>query len=769
MATYQETAESLLSGAKPGEALLLLREITKARIDAETSRKELDAKEFKTRFDAAQKTAQERAKIVEKIYDRWAKGETDLSIADRRVLASVLRASVGGGRASKNGASSMWREWHTKRFDTADQNVGDPGSYLSTAQIPNQIVDNLKETTGLRLDDPKRPVLTQYALESGVWTPEELREKIGEEAWAAYENGITEEDRGAARASAIIDRVELGEFSRPDLEAIKEAAFIATDVKAEDVEKVVSEQSDLEKELSTLTKKVLSDIGAGATGERGRWYGLTDKQLGEMVERPGFQRWARDHGFTDIGRLNGTEFVPGVQTDKMLRAMYKQRTQPVKNLYGQWSDKVVLDDAAPQKFVLGGTTGNVTNTAWSVNDDGSIDYIDLASGTVTPAKSKTGEWVSIALRDQYGKHLERMPGGAPQVIGIKGQSPMTVRELFDRGPLNFGEETALTIDEEELKPRRPVVGEVKGVRRKATFGEDPALNVSLVQDDGTTVHLYRKSEDEPWRVVEGAENAKLFNVKPIKSEQVDEVVVAPMKKAEEPEPVNSPALAKAESEFMDKLDKGEIKAKKVASPTSLTAQGEGEVTIEQPEDEAERLTAKGDSEVTIAEPEPLTPKQMSDIAGRVQARDLGDELEAGGKALVERAGDEAKFAASVRDERAKAAALAEPRKNMAELPTVVPGSFKPVVAVDTSVRERIPIMTTDEKSAILSPADKAAIVGRDMARDLGDELEAGGQKMIEEAKNEREVVDGAEVPVRIKPKGAPALTLDALRRARKGA
>ncbi len=757
MATYQETAESLLSGAKPGEALLLLREITKARIDAETSRKELDAKEFKTRFDAAQKTAQERAKIVEKIYDRWAKGETDLSVADRRVLASVLRASVGGGRASKNGASSMWREWHTKRFDTADQNVGDPGSYLSTAQIPNQIVDNLKETTGLRLDDPKRPVLTQYALESGVWTPAELREKIGEEAWAAYENGITEDDRAAARASAIIDRVELGEFSRPDLEAIKEAAFIATDVKAEDVEKVVSEQSDLEKELSSLTKKVLGDIGA--TGERGRWYGLTDKQLGEMVERPGFQRWARDHGFTDIGRLNGTEFVPGVQTDKMLRAMYKQRTQPVKNLYGQWSDKVVLDDAAPQKFVIGGTTGNVTNTAWSVNDDGSIDYIDLASGTVTPAKSKTGEWVSIALRDQYGKHLERMPGGAPQVIGIKGQSPMTVRELFERGPLNFGEETALTIDEEELKPRRPVVGEVKGVRRKATFGEDPALNVSIVQDDGTTVHLYRKSEGEPWRVVEGAENAKLFNVKPIKSEQVDEVVVAPMKKAEEPEPVNSPALAKAESEFMDKLDKGEIKANKVASPTSLTAQGEGEVTIEQPEDEAERLTAKGDGEVTIAEPEPLTPKQMSDIAGRVQARDLGDELEAGGRALVERAGDEAKFAEGVAKDRARALEAGAERAGLAAMPA------RGTVAVTerTAVEPLNSLALAKDESDFMDKLTK-----KDDER-AADALRPKGEGVVKIESEDVEVVDGAEVPVRIKPKGASTLTLDALRRARKGA
>lgn len=763
MATFQSDAESFISEAKPADKLLYLRNLAEYRSELESARKEADLKEWKAKFDASQKAAIERAKRVEKIYDRWAAGEKDLAVADRRVLASVLRASVGGGRASKNGASSMWREWHTKRFDTADQNVGDPGSYLSTAQIPNQIVDNLKETTGLRLDDPKRPVLTQYALESGVWTPEELREKIGEEAWAAYENGITEEDRGAARASAIIDRVELGEFSRPDLEAIKDAAILATDVKPEDVAMVVSEQSALEKELSEQTKKFLNDIGS--TEERGRWYGLTDKQVGEMVERPGFQRWARDHGFTDIGRLNGTEFVPGVQTDKMLRAMYKQRTQPVKNLYGQWSDKVVLDDAAPQKFVIGGTTGNVTNTAWSVNDDGSIDYIDLASGTVTPAKSKTGEWVSIALRDQYGKHLERMPGGAPQVIGIKGQSPMTVRELFERGPLNFGEETALTIDEEELKPRRPVVGEVKGVRRKATFGEDPALNVSLVQDDGTTVHLYRKSEDEPWRVVEGAENAKLFNVKPIKSEQVDEVVVAPMKKAEEPEPVNSPALAKAESEFMDKLDKGEIKAKKVASPTSLTAQGEGEVTIEQPEDEAERLTAKGDGEVTIAEPEPLTPKQMSDIAGRVQARDLGDELEAGGKALVERAGDEAKFAEGVAKDRAKALEAGAERAGLAAMPVRGTTAWRPAVAV----AERTTIEPLNSPALAKDESDFMAKLTKKDDERAADALRPKGEGVVKIESEDVEVVDGAEVPVRIKPKGAPALTLDALRRARKGA
>lgn len=193
---FKAQMTTMLRDAEPKDMVAILRSLVEYRSVLEKSREKADADEWERRYLEAQKGARHRADVIQKIYDRYSAGEVSLSNADKRLLATAMRAASGSGSAGKKMASgeALFRSWLKKTGDSADQNAGE-GSYVNVFQSKPTILKNLKDDAAVPLDSKLRPWLTQHALDLKLWTPEELRAEIGEEMWQAYLDGITQEGR----------------------------------------------------------------------------------------------------------------------------------------------------------------------------------------------------------------------------------------------------------------------------------------------------------------------------------------------------------------------------------------------------------------------------------------------------------------------------------------------------------------------------------------------------------------------------------------------
>lgn len=717
----------------------MLRTLAETLGELERSGETLNEKEWDRRFREAQETARTESKSAVHAIETLMRSKTALAAAERRALAAQLRPKTGGGSGNSRG-EALWQDWIKKHEPGSDQNMADPGSRLAPSDVLSTIIKDLRSADFLRPDDKARPYLTQRVLDSGVITPEKLHEAIGDEMWQAYLDGKDDEAGRGARAAAAADRLEAGTFTAPDLDALKDEALRHADVQEKDIPRTPREKSDLEKSLAEQMEELSNS--PTATGP-GRWWGLTDAEVGDLVSRPGFQRWAKAHGMTDLGYLNGAgDFVVGKETAKALRLANQQTSKhPHVGYAGEFADRVFTPESPAPLFTRGAVTNGKINSVWLTGDDGRIDYLDLDSGTLTPAKDALGNWKSTALRDTYEKHKAADP--EPHPYGIKGQPAWTYDQIKAHGPIDVVKDTAVTSDPKELLELPTATATIKGRLRKPAFGEDPDHDAVVEQDDGTTIRLHRARTDAPWTVEEGSgklylpTTIEIAKTKVVRPKGEKDTVLAAFRKARGiEEPDAKPAVTDEEV-------------------AAFKFPGHGPTD----EEVAEALTFKGSGTVDTS----MTPEDRVEIMHKLDADLLGAQLQEGGERMVESAKRDKAIAADVAT--AAAAAKARPR------PTIP----APVVAVpeETEVPEvNMGAVKADEaafeKRLAEKEADRLTFPGKGTVEmdpeSAASQLRFNGPGKV--SVEPTETVNGQPVPVRIKPKTDADLRADALRRAR---
>lgn len=512
--TFIDATTALLPNASAEDRTAMLRTLIEYRSVLEHNRAEADVKVYLQQLKEESANRRKFSDNATKAHDRLAVGKVQLSIADKQTLAAAIRGS-GSGRSGKKmpRGDALFRGWLRKEGQTASQNADDPGSYNNPADARRTILENLRGSGGVAIDDPLRPWLTQHVLDLRLWKPEELETLLGEEMWKAYTDGITQEARDDSANSALIARIETNSLDKPDLDKIKDATLKAAEISDSDVVMTASKPSKLEESLEAMMKSIVDGEDISAPKE-GRWYGLTDEVLGDMVTRPGLRRWAKDHGLTDLGSFEGDSFVPGKDTNRMLLEIIRQRKMKnaVHRIGGDFEEEaeVVGGQSGPQMFVSSGTTGTGTDakltTVWAVNPNGSVEYLDLASGTVTPAKDAAGRWLSKSLEDRYGADIKRGADeeageteAAPHPLGFRGRAPLGKGSIMAGGPIDLNDHSFTPFAAHLLMPLPPRVV-ISGKRRLPTYGEDPNVLIHVKQPDGSFVTLRRANEDAPWQV-----------------------------------------------------------------------------------------------------------------------------------------------------------------------------------------------------------------------------------------------------------------------------
>lgn len=713
--------------ASTEDKVKMLRTLAETLGELERSGEQLNEKEWDRRFREAQETARTESKSAVHAIETLMRSKTALAAAERRALAASLRPKTGGGSGNSKG-ETLWQDWIKKNEPGSDQNMADPGSRMNPAKALDTMIADLRSADFLRAEDKARPYLTQRVLDSGIITPKKLREAIGEEMWQAYLDGKDSEAGSGARAAAAADRLEAGTFTAPDLDALKDEALRHANVDEKDVPRKEREKSDLEKSLAAQ----MEELNTSTTAGPGRWWGLTDAEVGDLVSRPGFQRWAKAHGLTDLGYVNNAgDFVIGGETAKAIKlAMHQTARKPKPEFGGEFGGNVFTPKSPEPLFTRGGVTNGKINSVWLTGDDGRIDYLDLDSGTLTPAKDALGNWKSTALRDTFEKHKAADP--EPHPYGIKGQPAWTYDQIKAHGPIDVVKDTAVTSDPKELLDLPTPTTNIKGRLRKPMFGEDPDLDAEVEQADGTLVRLHRTRTDAPWTVEEGSgklyvapDTIEITKTKVVRPKAEKDLTLAALRKARR---VEEPAAKKAEPEVTD------------AEVAAFTFPGRRAEMSD--EERAAALTPKGEGVVTVEEG--MDPEERARIMHKVDAELLGAQLQEGGERMVESAKRDKSIAADVAT--AAAAAKARPRPAIPTPVVAVPEETE-VVAVDS------PALRADEAAFEKRLAEKKAV------HDLGD-------TDIVVRPEPTEMVDGQEVPVRITPKTDAERRADAMKRAR---
>lgn len=771
MGRPSDDIKTLVSTMSPEDKVRLLRTLTQTWGELQKSGDLLTQKEWDRRVRELNENARVTSKSQVHIIESLMKDKTALSTAQIRALAASLRPRGGGsgGKGSGRG-EQLWQAWIKKNEPGSDQNAADPGSRLSPADVLPTMVSDLRSADYLRMDDPARVYLTQRVLDSGVITPDELHKRIGDEAWQAYLDGKQTDDAGSARVAGAADRLEAGTFTLPDLDALKEEAIRRSEVNPDDVPMPERKPSELEKRIESqvdeLSKSALSN-------EEPRWWGLTDSQVADLVTRPGFQRWAEAHGLTDVGSVGADGgLVVGQDTAKALRlAMRQTGKHPLVEEGGAFIGDVLHGEPEP-KYIRGAVTDGKINSVWVVGDSGRIDYLDLDSGTLTEARRPDGSWKSLGLRDTYAKHVATDP--TPHPYGVKGQAAWTYDQIKEHGPIDTTRESAVTNDPNELMARPAPTVELRGRLIKPTFGADPGLDATVVQPDGSRIHLVRSSVNEPWRRTEEKNNPYLY-IAPENDIHLTKtkVVRRPGENDEEvPEPgAEKPAVTDAEVadfRFPGHAEKDGQRARLVDAIKKHEA-GMAENMADRAA--ADKLTFRGPGTVEV-EDEPMTPEKRAQIMHKLDADLLGAQLQEGGEAMVADAKRTDAIAQMAADEKAKA--VVRPRLPIAPPATAFPEETEVPEVNSPALREAEAAFykKLEAKEAAKADADRhdlgtETVVIRPPAPRPGvDEPADLGTETITIRKPATETVDGQEVPVRIKPRDEAAMRMDALKKAR---
>lgn len=732
--------------------------------------------QWRTKFTELNKNAREGSKGAVKAITELMKDKTALSVADRRMLSAYARdlAARSSGR-SFNGEAEV--RFLLKKYQPGvDQTGAYAGSYVNAAEIKPKLADDLGNLTVYPPDSEMRYYLMKRFGPEGnaVFTDDELHKIVGEDAWQKYLAHKDDDGYSGAQLAAIGDKIILGQITTPDLDKLKDEAVKAAKVKDADVPAFTyapsAAETTMQGKLDALTTELaeadLSGVSADEHPGPARWYGLTDIEAAKFVSKPGVQRWAKSWGLTDIGHVEDGMFVPGKDTKKAFRLAAHQSFNATTKPMGEFRAEVLAGEPA-QKVVLTPDKDGIVGSVWMVNADGSIDKMDLATGEAVSARDARGQWASDADKVAYATDAKADP---PHPYGLKGERGWTREEWAKRGPIDLIAEENVTSDPREL--RGPRMDRVIGARRLPNWGEDPDHSALVQQEDGSVVALHRDSVDQPWRIVSGEALHKNVGLP-------DEPAPKGEAKAEEPKPEaaakSGPAKPNADvTALADELQRGgeamvaeakkddETAAKRqMREATGLTAL---EASTKAEEERAARsFMARPMSDMgepVVATQAPVTPgkavvappyeepvpvnspalKQaemdweerhkpgavkISDIVGRREVKDLGDELEAGGKALVEkaRAEEAAKKEATLRRE-------ADDRRMVRDLSGELARG-----GTDEYWKVAGPRVTKEDQAALA--ADRKAIIDRREVADLGRELEAGGQAMVDTARAER--------------------------------
>lgn len=753
--------------------------------------------QWRTKFTELNKNAREGSKGAVKSITELMRDKTALSVADKRLLAAYARDLAARSGGHNFNGEQEFRRMITKSEPGADQTGDYSGRFVNPAEIKGRVADDLGSTAAYPPDSPMRYYLTKRSLDAGLFTDDEMRAIVGEEAWQAYLAHKDDPEYSGARIAGIGDRILLGNVDTPDLDKLKDEAVRAAKVKDADVPEFVYAPSKAETEaqgkLDALGMELADADAAGVPEDHQadgpeRWFGYTDNEAGRIVSDPAFRRWAKTYGLTDLGNYQNGTFTPGRDTKKAFRLGYHQEFKPTLRPWQSFNS--LAENGRPQRVVLTPDEGGVVSALWLVNDNGSIDKMDLTNGSVTPIRDVTGRWVSAAAREAYSADSKADP---PHPYGIKGGAGWSRDDLAAKGPIDLGVEATITSDPSEMKATRK--DRVIGTRRMPSYGDDPDLDAVVEQEDGSVVRLRRDKADDPWRIVSGEaihKDVGLPDDRPMadepKSEKVPEtkpIAAAPVSAADQ----------KMVADMADELQKGGEKLKEdearhqVREATGLTAleastRAEEEKAARSfmarpmPTDEAPVVATQAPvtpGKAVVAPPyeEPVpvdspalkqaeadweerhrpgafTAKDISAIVGRREVKDLGDELEAGGRAAVAKAREDA----AAKKEEADAAAFRRAVVDRREVRDL--GRELEQGAWDEYWKVAGPRLKKEEADA--AAAFRRGVVDRREVKDLGAELEAGGQAMVDAARSER-----ADAPLF---KGKGTVMVDALKRAK---
>ena len=665
--------------------------------------------QWRTKFTELNKNAREGSKGAVKSITELMRDKTALSVADKRLLAAYARdlAARSGGH-SFNGEQEF-RRMITKSEPGADQTGDYSGRFVNPAEIKGRVADDLGSTAAYPPDSPMRYYLTKRSLDAGLFTDDEMRAIVGEEAWQAYLAHKDDPEYDGARIAGIGDRILLGNVDTPDLDKLKDEAVRASKVKDADVPEFVYAPSKAETEaqgkLDALGMELADADAAGVSVDEhpgpARWYGMTDQEAAKFVSKPAMQRWAKSWGLTDIGHVEDGAFVPGKDTKKAFRLAAHQSFNATTKPMGEFKAEVLAGEPA-QRVVLTPDVNGVVGAVWMVNADGSIDKMDLATGEVTPARDARGTWASEADKASYATDAKADP---PHPYGRKGERGWTREELGKHGPIDLIAEEDITSDPRELRADRK--DRVVGLRRLPNWGEDPDHSAMVQQEDGSVVALHRDAVGQPWRIVSGEaihKDVGLPDDRPMADEPKAEKV--PETKPIAAAPVSA-ADQKMVADMADELQKGGEKLKEdearhqVREATGLTAL---EASTRAEEEKAARSfmarPMPTDEAPVVATQAPVTP----------------------GKAVV------------------------------------APPYEEPVPVDSPALKQAEADWEERHRPGAFTAKDISAIVGRREVKDLGAEIEAGRQAMVDAARSER-----ADAPLF---KGKGTVMVDALKRAK---
>lgn len=744
--------------------------------------------QWRTKFTELNKNAREGSKGAVKAIAELMKDKTALSVADRRMLSAYARDLAARSNGHSFNGEAEFRKIITKSQPGADQTGDYGGRFESPAEVKGRFADDLGSLSAYPPDSEMRYYLMGRVLGNGLFTEDELHKVVGEDAWQSFLTHRNDEGMDGARLAGLGDRIVLGNITTPDLDALKDEAVRAAKVKDADVPAFVYAPSDAEMraqgKVDALASELADADAAGVDGEDyehpgpARWYGATDLEAAKFVSKPGVQRWAKSWGLTDIGHVENGAFVPGRDTKKAFRLAAHQSFNATKKQMGDFN-ATAMASAPAQKVVLTPDKDGVVGAVWMVNDDGSIDKMDLATGEATQAKNARGAWASDDLKGAYAADAKADP---PHPYGFKGKSAWTREDWAGRGPIDLIAEEEITSDPKEMKGAR--VDRVTGVRRLPNWGEDPETSAIVEQGDGSIVTLHRDSPDSPWRVVAGEplhknvglpDEPMVAEKSEAKKEPTQEVTPQPKKEqksALSPEAVAlGDELQKEGEKLRDEASRHQMRESAGLDALEASTKAEEEKAAKSfmsrpmPADEAPVVATQAPvtpGKAVVAppyeEPVPVNSPALREaeadweerhkpgavnipaIVGRREVKDLGAELEAGGKEMV--AAAQAERAAKAAADAARAEAGKRDVERLgSDLERDAWGEYWKVAGPRVKAEERA------EDSA-----KRQGVVDRMETRELGRELEAGGQAMVDAARSER-----ADQPLF---KGQGAVTLD---------